>query len=202
MIGSAGVVWKETGLRKCRVLVICLRIQWFVHHCYTSFRLKFAFVKALSKKFVYRQGDSLIPYAFVKSRRLSCEIRRRMSSIGIGDPAAIPVLLNILYQLISRYVFSTAYRNLVISSLSPFAFRFSTSPRTPRKCVGTPCRAVHRSCVTASTIADGLNISLGYTMQDPCTQAARLPSTRRVHGNRRGSQIESRRGRGGDLSKQ
>lgn len=82
-----------------------------------------------------------------------------MSSIGIGDPAAIPVLLNSLNQL--AYISSTTNLNLVMSSLSPLDFRFSTSPRTPRKCVGTPCSAVHRSCDTASTIAEGLNISLG-----------------------------------------
>lgn len=70
-------------------------------------------------------------------------MRRRISSIGIGDPAAIPVLLNSLIQL--EYVSGTVYLNLVMSSLSPLDFRFSTSPRTPRKCVGTPCSAVHRS---------------------------------------------------------
>lgn len=79
--------------------------------------------------------------------------------MGIGDPAAIPVLLNSLIQL--EYVSRIVYLNLVMSSLSPLDFRLSTSPRTPRKCVGTPCSAVHRSCVTASTIAEGLNISLG-----------------------------------------
>jgi hypothetical protein len=37
-------------------------------------------------------GNVLMPYAFVRSVRFNLEIRFFISSMGTGDPAAIPVL--------------------------------------------------------------------------------------------------------------
>jgi len=75
----------------------------------------------------------------------------------------------------------SAYLKEFISTFSPLLVRKSTSARTPRKWVGTPCKAVHFSAITASTIDGGSNTSEGYTMQAPCDHAARFPRTRRVH---------------------
>jgi hypothetical protein len=81
---------------------------------------------------------------------------------------------------VSRHAACFTYRKRLKSSFSPASCRFCTSAKTPKKCVGTPCRAEHRSCTMASTIALGSYVSEGYTIQDPCDHAARLPRTRRA----------------------
>ena len=68
-----------------------------------------------------------------------------------------------------------------LSPALPF-FTLAPSSNTPRKCVGTPCSAVHRSSPSARTIAAGAKSGAGYTIDAPCAHAARLPRTRRAMG--------------------
>ncbi len=70
----------------------------------------------------------------------------------------------------------------LMSAGKPASRRLSTSESTPRKWVGTPCKAVHFSATTASTMAGGSKVSEGYTIHEPCDQAARFPRTRRIRG--------------------
>lgn len=97
-----------------------------------------------------------MPYAIERSTRLSSRIRMFISSMGIGDPAAMPVLLP-HQPLPSPTKELTHLKELVSHFLSPL----SISVSTPIKCVGTPCSAVHLSLSTVSRIARGLNSSEG-----------------------------------------
>lgn len=81
---------------------------------------------------------ALIPYALVNSVNPSSLISLFISSIGTDDPAAMPV---------RSFSFSPSH--------VPSFLLFSTSANTPRKCVGTPCNAVHCSAMSASAIAGG-----------------------------------------------
>jgi hypothetical protein len=128
--------------------------------------------------------DSLIPYATVNSVRLSLEMSRFISSIGTGAAPATPVLYNTC-QNVDMLIADCAYRSLLKSSFWPACCLFSTSVRTDRKCVGTPCRTVHFSSTTASTIAAASKVFDGYTTQDPCDHAARFPRTKRREWERK-----------------
>src|SRR5271169_1956339 len=44
--------------------------------------------------------------------------------------------------------------------------------------VGTPCRPVHFSSLTARNTSPGLNVSEAYTAVAPCVKTARFPNTR------------------------
>jgi hypothetical protein len=86
-MGSSGVVWNETGLEQTSKSDAHIDTVGEAH-------LVSAVAIDTSAERSYRtEADSLIPYAFVKSTRFNCEIKRRINSIGIGEPAAMPVLL-------------------------------------------------------------------------------------------------------------
>jgi len=78
----------------------------------------------------------------------------RITSTGQGAPAMIPV----------RRLLRSKRANSGCSSM-------------PMNIVGTPCRAVHRSACTASSVARGSKPSEGLTMHEPWVTQARLPST-------------------------
>lgn len=109
-----------------------------------------------------------------------------INSTGTGEPAAIPVLYH--YMSHEGHVeLSRFYRKCWKSNVTPLTCSLrSHSARTPRKCVGTPWSAVHFSSSIASTIAAGSYIGEGYTIDEPCVQAARLPSTRPKQWNKGG----------------
>lgn len=102
----------------------------------------------------------------------------------MGDPAAMPVLPQNSLRTNWNHVSKSAHLNVSKLNSSPEALRLSASAKIPKKCVGTPCSAVHFSSVTVSTTAAGSKVGEGYTMQAPWVHVAKFPRTRRVHEKR------------------
>jgi hypothetical protein len=81
-------------------------------------------------------------------------MQRRITSIGQGAPAMIPVR-------------NDDRSKLANSGCSSCAMNI----------VGTPCSPVHFSSATVCKVASGSNPSPGYTIAVPCVVQARLPNT-------------------------
>ena len=108
-----------------------------------------------SRRTIVDAGDvSVMPKVIVISPIPIAESTRRMTSIGHGEPAMIPV------------------RRLDRSNSEKRGWSSSAM-----NIVGTPYSAVQRSLATASSVARGSKATSGYTMHAPLTLHARFPNT-------------------------
>ena len=88
--------------------------------------------------------------------------------------SAIPI------SLITRFITSTGQGEPAITPVRRLdrSVRWNAaSASSAMNMVGTPYRAVHRSCSTAARVAAGSKPWDGMTTQAPCVSAPRLPST-------------------------
>jgi hypothetical protein len=136
--------------------------------------------RELTERLTHPIRNSQLPQIQILHERLHEVDRYRGPRCNSSPTSSSFIAVNFLFfSLSTTPTGPTLYLKLEKSKLAPPFFLFSTSDRTPRKCVGTPCSAVHRSSTTASTIASGSKISDGYTMHAPCVQDAKFPRTRR-----------------------